>query len=147
MKISILQEKFLIIILFFFTLMFSSCLDKMYNDVQKAPEPLKKVIDQYIVEKTFVRNCVYIDLKKEYIGDYFVAGEIYGDKMRGVVVGIWIVDSLDNPTSVLAVNQAAVVFSTAQHVKKFKPKATFNLKETRIIRNFIEKKLYKRFNK
>jgi hypothetical protein len=117
----------------------------MYNDIQKAPEPLQKVIEQYIVEKTSVRNCVYIDLKKEYVGDYFVAGEIYGEKMSGMVVGVWIIDNLENPESVLAVNQAAVVFSTAQPVKKFKPKATFNLKEARMIRNFIEKKLYKRF--
>jgi len=145
MKALNLQEKFFTGILIFFILMFSGCRDKMYNDIQKAPEPLQKVIEQYMLEKRYVRNCVYIGLKKEYVGDYFVAGEIYGDKMSGTVVGVWIVDKLENPESVLSVNQAAVVFSTAQPVKKFKPKATFNLKEARIIRNFIEKKLYKNF--
>ncbi len=135
-------------LLYFFILsaifLFSGCRDKSYQYVEKAPESFCSVISEGLTDNLKIRNC-YTVASKNYPDSYYVAGELYGGKMSGDVVGVWILENYDNPSNILSVDQTAIAFSTYKASKHEKPDARVtNIKETRILKKYVERKYYEK---
>ncbi len=126
-----------------FILIFTGCRDKAYDTVEKAPASFQAVIEKGLTDNLLLRNCFTVP-SKSYPDSYYVAGEIYGGKMSGDVVGVWILDDYENPSNVLSVDQTAIAFSVFSASKHDKPEASINnRKEARIVKKYVERKYYK----
>jgi len=126
----------------FFALTFTGCRDKGYSKVDKAPASFKKAVSERLNDDLKLKNCFTI-ASENYTGSYYAAGEIYGEKMGGEVVGVWIIDNYDNPVNILSVNQPALAFSGFKSSKYDKPKASItNIKAARILKKYVERKYY-----
>jgi hypothetical protein len=121
----------------------AACRDAVYNEIKKAPAAQERFIAAGLAPGLEIKNCYYIEVKTEYPGCFYAAAEIYGKNNRGDSVGLWIVDGLEDPREALSVNQAAVAFSLFKHAAREKPRAGFNMKEARALRNFVEKRYYR----
>ncbi len=119
----------------------TGCRDKAYQYVEKAPDSFAQVISEGLTENLKFKNCHTVKSKK-YPGSWYAAGELYGGKMSGSVVGVWILDNYDNPGNVLSVDQTAIAFSVYKAAKHDKPEARItNVKEARILKKYIEKSI------
>jgi len=101
-------------------LFFSGCSNGRFKEIKKGPSSLELLIVKQLNSGVKLKN-VYITSSKRYPGDFYVAGEIYGEKMSGVITGLWIVNGSVKPSGPLSVNQAAIAFSKfpiSDNVKK-----------------------------
>ena len=122
--------------------LFSGCRDKAYQLVEKAPEGFGTVISEGLTDNLKLKNC-YTVPSRDYPGSWYAAAELYGGKMSGEAVGVWILDNYDNPENVLSVDQTAIAFSVYKAAKHEKPDARItNVKEARILKKYVERKYY-----
>jgi hypothetical protein len=134
----------LLFIIILSSMTLTGCKDSLYEKCEKAPATFQKVISEGLNDDLKLKNC-YTTASKNYSGSYYVAGEIYGEKMSGEVVGVWILDNYDNPGNVLSVNQSAIAFSGLRASKYDKPSASItNIKVARILKKYVERKYYKK---
>lgn len=121
----------------------AGCRDAVYDEIKKAPPVQERFIAQGLAPGLEIKNCYYIGVKTEYPGCFYVAAEIYGKNNRGDSVGLWIVEGLEEPRAALSVNQASIAFSLFKPAAREKPRAGFDMKEARALRNFVEKRYYR----
>ena len=133
----------LILTVFLLLFFIAGCRDKMYSEVTVSPESHASAISGNLKEGLKIGNCHYIDAKKYYTGSIYIAGEIYGEGMKGVATGVWIAEGMDLPENIFAVNQAAIAFSLFGPAREVKPHAGTNRKEVRILSSYIERKYYR----
>ena len=120
----------------------TGCRDKAYQYVEKAPESFAQVISEGLTENLKFKNCYTVE-SEDYPGSWYTAGELYGGKMSGDVVGVWILENYDNPGNVFSVDQTAIAFSVYKAAKHGKPEARItNVKEARILKKYVERKYY-----
>ena len=120
----------------------TGCRDKAYQSVEKAPDSFAHLISEGLTENLKFKNC-YTVKSKDYPGSWYAAGELYGGKMKGEIVGVWILENYDNPGNVFSVDQTAIAFSVYKAAKHGKPDARItNVKEARILKKYIERKYY-----
>jgi hypothetical protein len=131
------------ILVLFLLALCAGCRDAVYTEIRKAPPAQERFIAQGLNPGLGIKNAYYIGVKTEYPGCFYVAAEIYGKNNRGDSVGLWIIEGLEAPRNALAVNQAAVAFSLFKPSAREKPRAGFNMKEARALRNFVERRYYR----
>ena len=124
-------------------LIFTACREKAFNLVQKTPASAVNILSDHLTENLVLSNCYSIP-SENYPGSYIAAGEITGEKMKGSVLGIWILDKLDSPENIFSISQAAIAFSDFEPAKNNRPLARYNKKDAVAVRKYIEKKYYKR---
>ena len=128
--------------LFMTVFLFAGCRDKAYQYVEKAPESFSAVISEGLTDDLKIRNC-YTVPSEDYPGSFYAAAELYGGKMSGEAVGVWILENYEKPEKVLSVDQTAIAFSAYQAAKHEKPEARItNVKEARILKKYVERKYY-----
>ncbi len=138
-----LKIKNLLLLIVLSVFLFTGCRDKAYQSVKKAPDSFREIIAEGLTEDLKIKNCFSVP-SKDYSDSHYVAGEIYGGKMSGDIVGVWILDNYNNPENVLSVDQTAIAFSVYKAAKHDKPDARItNVKEARILKKYIERKYYK----
>ncbi len=133
---------FLFILAAFYSVTLIGCGNRFYKQISKSPESHEILIGNSLTDDLEIRNCHYIPAVP-YPGSYFVAGEIYGGKMKGYTTGVWVIDNLEKPEKILAVTQPAIAFSSVPSTKKEMPKATFNRREVRAVKKYVENKHYR----
>ena len=128
--------------LFITFFMFTGCRDKAYQNVEKAPESFGAVISEGLTDNLKLKNCFTVP-SEDYPGSWYAAAELYGGKMSGETVGVWILENYDKPENILSVDQTAIAFSVYQAAKYDKPEARItNVKEARILKKYVERKYY-----
>lgn len=121
------------------------CLNDRFKAISASPAPYTALIVQNLNKGVELKN-VYMTPSKRYPGDFYVAGEIFGKHMAGVVTGVWILNGTTPPSQPFSVSQAAIAFSRCSPINTVPDMTAARLSsntEARRLMTFIEGKHYR----
>lgn len=123
----------------------SGCLNDRFDAIKKSPASFTGIIVQNLNKGVELKN-VYVTPAKRYPGSFYVAGELFGKRMAGVVTGIWIIKGTNPPSELFSVSQAAIAFSRctpSDTVPAMKAARLSSNNEARRLMTYIEGRHYR----